>query len=130
MHDLGIAPAGLAGGSPAASHFLLLVQKKVTKEKDTRMSRPNGFLALLVYLGIGRQHFRVLTSNVRHPCLTPSGYSQINCATQCDKRGIKPKQFIGYLLFYPDNVPVQHNQEDTIHNFGKQHIIKYCVPDS
>ena len=29
-----------AGGCPAASHFLLLVQKKVTKENDPRMQRP------------------------------------------------------------------------------------------
>jgi hypothetical protein len=32
-----------AGGSPAASHFLLLAQKKVTKEKGTRCSAPSGF---------------------------------------------------------------------------------------
>jgi hypothetical protein len=31
-----------AGGSPAASHFLLFAQKKVTKEKGTRMRRPCG----------------------------------------------------------------------------------------
>ena len=31
---------GLAGGSPAASHFLLLRQKKVTKEKATQVRRP------------------------------------------------------------------------------------------
>ena len=29
--------AGLAGGSPAATHFLLLRQKKVSKEKATRL---------------------------------------------------------------------------------------------
>ena len=32
-----------AGGSPAASHFLLLAQKKVTKEKGTRCGAPSGF---------------------------------------------------------------------------------------
>jgi hypothetical protein len=31
-----------AGGSPAASHFLLLRQKKVTKEKATQVYRPCG----------------------------------------------------------------------------------------
>ena len=32
----------LAGGSPAASHFLLLRQKKVTKEKATLLRHPFG----------------------------------------------------------------------------------------
>src|SRR5271168_46979 len=31
-----------AGGCPAASHFLLLRQKKVTKEKATQVRRPFG----------------------------------------------------------------------------------------
>jgi len=30
-----------------ASHFLVLVPQKVTKEEDTQPSRPKGFLALL-----------------------------------------------------------------------------------
>ena len=36
-----------AGGCPAASHFLLLRQKKVTKEKATRSLGPFGHLAVL-----------------------------------------------------------------------------------
>ena len=31
-----------AGGSPAASHFLLLRQKKVTQEKATQIHHPYG----------------------------------------------------------------------------------------
>jgi len=34
----GLCLVGLAGGCPAASNFLLLRQKKVTKEKATRLS--------------------------------------------------------------------------------------------
>ena len=40
-----------AGGSPAASHFLLLRQKKVTQEKATPGSSPFGFPALLANAG-------------------------------------------------------------------------------
>ena len=43
-----------AGGCPAASHFLLLRQKKVTKEKATLLLRPSlryGFPALLACPG-------------------------------------------------------------------------------
>jgi hypothetical protein len=34
----------IAGGSPAASYFLLLRQNKVTKEKATPVCRPSGAL--------------------------------------------------------------------------------------
>jgi hypothetical protein len=41
----------LAGGCPAASYFLLLAQKKVTKQKDTPHHAPSEFLALLAKPG-------------------------------------------------------------------------------
>jgi hypothetical protein len=43
---------GFAGGSPAASHFLLYAQKKVTKEKGTRMLHPTGSLRFSVLRGL------------------------------------------------------------------------------
>jgi hypothetical protein len=36
--------SNIAGGSPAASHFLLRRQKKVTQEKATPVCRPSGTL--------------------------------------------------------------------------------------
>jgi hypothetical protein len=54
--ELGLSATNLAGGGfrkhAAATHFLLLRQKKVTKEKATRVHRPlRGFPALLAAAG-------------------------------------------------------------------------------
>jgi hypothetical protein len=38
----------------SASHFLVLVPQKVTKEEDTQPSRPKGSLALLGKMGVHR----------------------------------------------------------------------------
>ncbi|MEO7159976.1 MAG: hypothetical protein ABIX00_05645, partial [Polaromonas sp.] len=53
----------LAGGCPAASNFLLLRQKKVTKEKATRLS---GSL-------------RFATGNLRCPGKTGVGANSLHC---------------------------------------------------
>jgi len=42
----------IAGGSPAAGAFLLLAQKKGTKEKGTPLRRPTGTFGLTVELGV------------------------------------------------------------------------------
>jgi hypothetical protein len=54
--EMGLSATNLAGGGfrkhAAATHFLLLRQKKVTKEKATRVHRPlRGFPALLAAAG-------------------------------------------------------------------------------
>jgi hypothetical protein len=66
-----------------------------TKEKVPKEGCPHvasfGFPVLLGFEGVGRQHFLVLTVNVRLPCRTPSGYSLKTCDARCDIKGIKVK---------------------------------------
>ncbi|MBG6074434.1 hypothetical protein IWX85_000241 [Polaromonas sp. CG_9.11] len=64
----------LAGGSPAASNFLLLRQKKVTKEKATRLS---GSL-------------RFASGNLRCPEKTGVGANSLRCATLKQRAALIP----------------------------------------
>ena len=64
----------LAGGSPAASNFLLLRQKKVTKEKATRLS---GSL-------------RFASSNLRCPGKTGVGANSLRCAALKQRAALIP----------------------------------------
>ena len=60
----------------AASYFLLLVQKKVTKEKDTlaaAVCRHPCRQTARAGSGVRREHIRVLSSNARASCARPFG---------------------------------------------------------
>ena len=73
--DSGFRCVGLlAGGSPAASNFLLLRQKKVTKEKATRLS---GSL-------------RFATGNLRCPKKTGVGANSLRCASLKQRAALIP----------------------------------------
>ena len=64
----------LAGGSPAASNFLLLRQKKVTKEKATRLSRS----------------LRFATGNLRCPGKTGVGANSLHFVTLKQRAALIP----------------------------------------
>ena len=64
----------LAGGSPAATHFLLLRQKKVSKEKATRLS---GSL-------------RFATGNLRCPGKTGVGANSLHCVALKQRAALIP----------------------------------------
>ena len=73
--SLGFRGGGLlAGGSPAATHFLLLRQKKVSKEKATRLS---GSL-------------RFASGNLRCPKKTGVGANSLHCVTLKQRAALIP----------------------------------------
>ena len=73
--SLGFRGVGLlAGGSPAATHFLLLRQKKVSKEKATRLS---GSL-------------RFASGNLRCPKKTGVGANSLHCVTLKQRAALIP----------------------------------------
>ena len=56
-----------------ASHFSLLVQRKVTKRKHTRAARPSLRYGSAIAAGISGRHIHVPSGNDAHPVRRPSG---------------------------------------------------------
>ncbi|GMR03574.1 MAG: hypothetical protein BMS9Abin22_075 [Gammaproteobacteria bacterium] len=68
----------------------MLVQEKVTKEKDTPEICPlRGFPALLASVGLARRAIPVPLARARIPARTLKGYSSFGCDARLHLRGPK-----------------------------------------
>src|SRR3970282_2662400 len=92
----------IAGGSPAASHFLLLRQNKVTKEKATPVYRPCGVpcVARLVRR-LRNSRYALRQSSPKSPVQSPllggaqgreNENQKIRVGTSCPLYVVKAKQ--------------------------------------
>jgi hypothetical protein len=94
---------------PKARHFLLLRQKKVSKEKATRM--PLASCALGFFVGVCQKGHPCPFGKTRLPCRAPSGYSRQK--PQCSARHTGINRYLRNISYIFLRTCSRSNQEQS-----------------